>query len=401
MTHNSPELFNFFTFLSLAYGIFIIILTLMSTNCENRNKIIVRTSIIGIIANLFLVAFKAFVGILSNSIAVILDAINNLTDALSSIITIVGAKLGAKSPDRKHPLGYGRLEYISAMIVAAIVIYAGVTSATESVKKIIHPEPADYSMVSLIIIGAAVFVKILLGLYVKKQGKKADSNALVASGLDALFDSIVSASVFICAVIYILTGISLEAWVGCVISVFIIKSGIEVMLETLDDILGRRADPEMVKNLKKVISQEPGVRGTYDVVISNYGPDKNLASVHIELPDTMTVCEVDQLTRKIEQRVFRETGILISGVGVYSYNTKDDEASRMRNTIQETVKNNDWAMQMHGFYVDLEKKFMRFDVVCKFSIKGQEAVQILKEQVAEIYPDYTVEISPDVDLTDI
>lgn len=401
MTHNSPELFNFFTFLSLAYGIFIIILTLMSTNCENRNKIIVRTSIIGIIANLFLVAFKAFVGILSNSIAVILDAINNLTDALSSIITIVGAKLGAKSPDRKHPLGYGRLEYISAMIVAAIVIYAGVTSATESVKKIIHPEPADYSMVSLIIIGAAVFVKILLGLYVKKQGKKADSNALVASGLDALFDSIVSASVFICAVIYILTGISLEAWVGCVISVFIIKSGIEVMLETLDDILGRRADPEMVKNLKKVISQEPGVRGTYDVVISNYGPDKNLASVHIELPDTMTVCEVDQLTRKIEQRVFRETGILISGVGVYSYNTKDDEASRMRNTIQETVKNNDWAIQMHGFYVDLEKKFMRFDVVCKFSIKGQEAVQILKEQVAEIYPDYTVEISPDVDLTDI
>lgn len=373
----------------------------MSTNCENRNKIIVRTSIIGIIANLFLVAFKAFVGILSNSIAVILDAINNLTDALSSIITIVGAKLGAKSPDRKHPLGYGRLEYISAMIVAAIVIYAGVTSATESVKKIIHPEPADYSMVSLIIIGAAVFVKILLGLYVKKQGKKADSNALVASGLDALFDSIVSASVFICAVIYILTGISLEAWVGCVISVFIIKSGIEVMLETLDDILGRRADPEMVKNLKKVISQEPGVRGTYDVVISNYGPDKNLASVHIELPDTMTVCEVDQLTRKIEQRVFRETGILISGVGVYSYNTKDDEASRMRNTIQETVKNNDWAIQMHGFYVDLEKKFMRFDVVCKFSIKGQEAVQILKEQVAEIYPDYTVEISPDVDLTDI
>ena len=401
MTHNSPELFNFFTFLSLAYGIFIIILTLMSTNCENRNKIIVRTSIIGIIANLFLVAFKAFVGILSNSIAVILDAINNLTDALSSIITIVGAKLGAKSPDRKHPLGYGRLEYISAMIVAAIVIYAGVTSATESVKKIIHPEPADYSMVSLIIIGAAVFVKILLGLYVKNQGKKADSNALVASGLDALFDSIVSASVFICAVIYILTGISLEAWVGCVISVFIIKSGIEVMLETLDDILGRRADPEMVKNLKKVISQEPGVRGTYDVVISNYGPDKNLASVHIELPDTMTVCEVDQLTRKIEQRVFRETGILISGVGVYSYNTKDDEASRMRNTIQETVKNNDWAIQMHGFYVDLEKKFMRFDVVCKFSIKGQEAVQILKEQVAEIYPDYTVEISPDVDLTDI
>ncbi|MBR0470393.1 MAG: cation diffusion facilitator family transporter, partial [Clostridia bacterium] len=167
------------------------------TEAANRDKVIVRTSIIGIAANVFLAAFKAAVGIASNSIAVVLDAVNNLSDALSSVITVIGTKLAGKKPDKKHPLGYGRIEYLSAMIVSAIVLYAGITSAVESVKKIIWPEQADYSIVSLIIIASAVAVKIILGSYVKKQGKKVNSNALVASGADALFDAILSASVLL------------------------------------------------------------------------------------------------------------------------------------------------------------------------------------------------------------
>ncbi|MBP5552791.1 MAG: cation diffusion facilitator family transporter [Spirochaetales bacterium] len=159
---------------------------------ENREKTIVKTSVIGIVTNLFLVGFKAFVGFVSNSIAVILDAVNNLSDALSSLITIIGAKLGSKQPDKKHPLGYGRIEYLSSMIVAAIVLYAGLTSCVESVKKIIHPEAADYGTVSIIIISVAIVVKLILGMYVKKKGKAVNSGALVASGSDALFDAVLS-----------------------------------------------------------------------------------------------------------------------------------------------------------------------------------------------------------------
>ena len=162
---------------------------------ENRQKVIVRTSIIGIAANIVLSAFKAFVGFATNSIAVTLDAVNNLSDALSSVITIVGAKLSNKLPDKKHPLGYGRIEYLSAMVVAAIVLYAGGTSAVESVKKIIHPETADYSTASLVIIASAVVVKLVLGKFVKRQGERVNSGALVASGADALFDAILSLSV--------------------------------------------------------------------------------------------------------------------------------------------------------------------------------------------------------------
>ena len=163
----------------------------------NRQSVIVRTSIVGIVTNIALSLMKGIIGVLSNSIAVILDAINNLSDAVSSIITIVGAWFSAKKPDRNHPLGHGRVEYMSALIVSFIVLYAGATAAIESVKKIINPEPADYSVISLVIIGTAVVVKIILGTYFKRQGRKVNSTALVASGTDATFDAILSFSVFL------------------------------------------------------------------------------------------------------------------------------------------------------------------------------------------------------------
>ena len=366
----------------------------------NREKTIVKTSIIGIIANILLVVFKMFVGLMSNSIAVILDAVNNLSDALSSVVTIIGAKLGAKQPDKKHPLGYGRIEYLSSMIVAALVLYAGITSLVESIKKIIHPEAADYTTVSIIIISVAIVVKLILGLYVKKKGKEVNSGALTASGSDAMFDAILSASVLASAIVYLIWGISLEAYVGVVISGFIIKAGIEMMIETLNDIIGKREDAETTKELKQIICEEEQVLGAYDVTLFNYGPNKNYGSVHIELPDTMNVDDVDRLTRKIQADVYLKTGIILTGIGVYSFNTSDDEAAQMRNTIQKTVMSHDWALQMHGFYADTEKKTVRFDVVVSFDIDRNEAIEILCKEVHELYPDYEIMIIPDVDVTD-
>lgn len=363
----------------------------------DREKAIVKTSIVGIITNVLLAAFKAAVGLIANSIAVTLDAVNNLSDALSSVITIIGAKLGAKLPDKKHPLGYGRIEYISSMLVAAIVLYAGITSLVESVKKIISPEEAEYSVVSLIIIAVAIVVKLVLGQYVKKQGKKHNSGALVASGSDALFDAVLSASVLASAIVYLVWHLSLEAYVGVVIAVIIIKAGVEMMIETLNDILGKRSDRDEVKKIKQLISEEPEVRGAYDLIMYNYGPNKNYASVHLELPDIMTVDEVDQLTRRIQAKVYRETGVILTGVGVYSYNTADDEAAAIRNTIQKTVMAHEWALQLHGFYADTESKTLRFDVVLSFEVDKAEAVQTLMEELQPLYPDYTLLIVPDID----
>ena len=367
---------------------------------KNRDRVIIRTSLIGIAANLLLAGFKAAVGILSNSIAVILDAVNNLSDALSSVITIIGTKLAGRAPDRAHPLGHGRTEYISAMIVSAIVLYAGITSLVESVKKIISPEKADYSAVSLVIIAAAVIVKLILGSYVKKQGEKTGSGALVASGEDARFDAILSASVLASAIIFLTTGLSLEAWVGVVISGFIIKSGFEMITETLDDIIGHRADAELTQKIRHVLNEEPEVLGAYDLFLDNFGPDRNYASVHLELPDIMTVEEVDRLTRRVQAKVFKETGVILTGVGVYSYNTQNDEVSHLRNAVLEKVMAHDWALQLHGFYADPEKKELRFDVVTSFDVNPAEAIRTLQQEVEELAPDYTVCITRDVDLSD-
>ena len=184
-----------------------------------REKTIIRTSIIGIIANVFLAGFKAVIGLMTNSIAIVLDAVNNISDAGSSVITIIGTKLAGKAPDKKHPFGYGRIEYLSAMIISVIVLYAGVTSFVESVKQIIHPETPEYNTVSLVIVAVAVVVKIVLGRYVKSVGEKVNSSSLIDSGEDATLDSIISASTLVAAIIFMITGVSLEAWLGAVISI--------------------------------------------------------------------------------------------------------------------------------------------------------------------------------------
>ena len=365
----------------------------------DRSQVIVRTSIIGIIANVFLAAFKAAVGILSNSIAVVLDAVNNLSDALSSVITIIGTKLANRRPDKKHPLGHGRIEYLSALIVAAIVLYAGLTSLVESVKKIIDPATPDYSTVSLIIIASAVVVKLILGRYVKSVGQKVNSGSLVASGSDALFDAIISLSVLISALIYIYAHISLEAYVGVVISLVIVKAGIDMMRETIDDILGHRVEAEITQEIKAEICKDPDVGGAYDLILHNYGPDRYLGSVHVEVADTMTADEIHTMTRRIEHRIYEKFGIALTGIGIYAVNTKDPEVGAMYQKILKIVHGHDGVLQVHGFYVDREKKFLNFDLIIDYDKKDRDDMfEHIEQDVREAYPDYTIQITRDIDI---
>lgn len=366
----------------------------------DRVKEIIVTSVIGIITNILLAGFKAVIGIITGSIAIVLDGVNNLSDALSSIITIVGTLIAGRKPNKKHPYGYGRVEYLTAIIISAIVLYAGITSMTESIKKIINPVKPEYSVVSLVIIGVAILVKILLGKFVGMRGKKLNSAALEASGKDALMDAVLSASVFATAIIFVSTKISLEAYVGVIISVVIIKSAIEMMIDTINDILGERADYETSRRIKALLCEEPEIRGAYDLFINNYGPGTNYASVHIELPDTMTVDEVDSLTRRVQMKVYKETGIMLVGVGVYSYNTVDENVISLRDKITEIVLSHEWAIQMHGFYFDKDINEIRFDVVMSFDIFPLKGIEIIKNELSEKFPEYQFNIVPDIDISD-
>ncbi|MCR4692377.1 MAG: cation diffusion facilitator family transporter [Firmicutes bacterium] len=368
---------------------------------ENRDKTIIRTSIIGILANVFLAGFKAVIGIMSNSIAIVMDAVNNISDAASSVITIVGTKLAGKQADKKHPFGYGRIEYLSAMVISLLVLYAGITAFTESVKKIIHPDMPDYSAVALIIVAVAVVVKLVLGRYVKHIGVTVNSDSLINSGEDAKMDSVISLSTLIAAAVYIFFHISIEAYLGAVIAVIIIKSGFDMLRDTLSKILGESTDAQFARDIKETIISYPEIKGAYDLILHNYGPDSFNGSVHIEIPDTMSADDLDQLIRKVTQDVYHKHNVILTGVGIYSINTKDTEAVTIRERVLQIVRDNPYVLEVHGFYVDKIKKTIRFDVVVSFDAKDRSLVyEDIKEKVGEKYPEYSLEITLDTDFSE-
>ena len=313
----------------------------------SRQEKIVKTSIIGIVVNLILVAFKAFVGIATNSIAITLDAVNNLTDALSSIITIIGAKLAGKAPDKNHPYGYGRIEYFSSVIIAAIVLWAGITALMESWPKIFTPDVTNYTNVSLLIIAVAVVVKFVLGQYVKRVGEDINSQALVASGSDAFFDSILSLSTLIAAIISIFFNISLEGILGVIISIVIIKASIDMLRETLDSMIGARVDSKKKKKIKDSILEIPGIYGVYDLSLHNYGPEDMQGSVHVEIDDTLTALDIQKLSRHISAKIFKEFSIILT-VGIYAHN---DVHKDIRDDLYNIASKYPEILEIHGFIV--------------------------------------------------
>lgn len=368
---------------------------------NNREKVVIKASIISIISNIILAGFKAFVGFIAHSIAIVSDAVNNLSDALSSIITIIGTKLAGKAPDKKHPYGYGRIEYMTSLVVSGIVLYAGITTLVESVKKIIHPESPDYNTVTLIILIAGIIVKFILGLYVKKKGHDVNSDSLVASGSDAFNDAILSISVLASAIVFMIFNISLEAYVGALLAIFIIKTGLELIKESVDNMLGVRVESSLAKSIKKDIAQEPNVQGAYDLVLNDYGPDKYSGSVHIEVPDTLSVADIDKISRRITKKITEKYGVILHTIGVYSINTKDKKIIKAHKEIQDIVFSHKGVLQMHGFYLDYEDKTISFDIIVDFNIKDREKLyEKICDEIKEKYQDYTINITLDIDISD-
>lgn len=366
-----------------------------------REKEIIKVSIIGIIANLFLAAFKAAIGALTNSIAITLDAVNNLSDVLSSIITIIGTRIAGRKPDKEHPLGHGRVEYLSAGLIAMIVLYAGITSLVESVKKIINPSEPEYTNIALIIVAVAVVVKLLLGSYVKSKGKKLNSDSLIASGEDARLDAVISASTVVAALIYIFWGVSLESYLAALISLVIIKAGYEMISETLSEIIGERIDKDVIDELKQTIMEFEDVYGVYDVVLHNYGPDTLIGSLHIEVLDTYTAGQLDELQRHLMKAAYDKNNIILAGISVYARNSKNDRAKQDFEKVRHLVMSHKYVLQMHGFYINYEEKIMNFDIILDFDSpdRNEEYMHILSD-VQEAFPDFAIGITLDLDVSD-
>ena len=361
-----------------------------------RQDIIVKTSIIGIVVNLILVAFKATIGILVNSIAITLDAVNNLTDALSSIITIIGTKLAGKAPDKEHPYGYGRIEYFSSVIIAAIVLWAGITALMESWPKIFNPDVTSYTTVSLVIIAVAVAVKFLLGRYVKGVGESINSQALVASGSDAFFDAILSLSTLVAALVSIFFNISLEGILGVIISIVIIKASIDMLRETVDSMIGSRVDSELSRKIKEKICEFPGVYGAYDLSLHNYGPEDMQGSVHVEVDDSLTALDIHKLTRMITTKIFEEFSIILT-VGIYARN---DKYRDIRSDLEEIASEYDDVLEVHGFIVHEDANVATFDIIVDFDADRERIKNEILGKIKQKHPEFDYYIIDDYDVSD-
>lgn len=368
----------------------------MSEKTENRNKKILDTSIIGILVNVALVIIKSIFGLLAGSIAMLLDALNNLTDVVSSVVTIIGLKLAEKRPDEDHPMGHGRIEYISAVIVAIIIIYAGATAGFESIKKIINPAATNYTGFTIAILLITIITKCLLGRFVKKRGVQYNSPALVASGQDAINDCVVSVAVLLSAILSILANIQVDAFIGLFIAIWITKAGFELLIDDMDDILGRRADRELADNIKNYIADFEEVLDVHDLVLHNYGPDRFIGSVVIDVDSSMTADNIYTISHYIKDDVLDAYNVILSAIGICVVNS---ETNDMREEIIRRLEHIDGILQVHGIHIDKEKKQIDLDIIISFDTPYPDAtLDHARMHLTESYPDYEIDIHSDRDI---
>ncbi len=368
---------------------------------EERKNRIIKAGVTGIAANLAAAVMKLIVGTLSRSISIVLDGVNNAGDVMSSLVTVVGTKIAGRPADREHPMGHGRAEYVSASIIAAVILYAGITALVEAVKKVFSPVTPDYSVLSFIVVSASVVLKIALGLYFSRRGKALRSEALVNSGRDALLDAAISATVLLSAVIFVSAGVNLEAYLAVAISAVIIRAGVAMLLSTFSKIMGERVEGDVSRAIKNTVVSEEGVIGVCDLILNSYGPDQLVGSVNIEVPGDWSADRIDRVSRRIRDRVFDEHGVTLTAVGVHSLNADGEEDDENRALTAAAVGKIDGVVGIHGFYLDTAEKTVRFDAIVDFGVKDTKKIkEAACAAAAELFPDCRISVGIDRDYTD-
>ena len=371
---------------------------------SNREKKIVQTSIIGILGNLVLVGMKITIGLIVNAISLVSDGINNLTDALSSLITIIGTKLANKKPDKKHPYGHGRIEYLTSLAISVLILVAGTTAIVEAIQSLINGNMvASYNLLSIIIISVGILIKAGLAIFFKIRGKKYNSEALSASGTDAIGDIALSTATLVVALICFFVPDAanwhLEAYLSIVIGGFIIKAGIQILLEAVSNIIGKRSDQKVINDMKTMVCSFPEVQGAYDLILNNYGPERIIGSVHIQVDDNMTAKEIHKLTREIQVKAFKEHNVILT-VGIYANNDSDD-VTNVKKDLLAVIRKYPQVIQMHGFFLDSEKHIVTFDIIIDFKSENHpETIEQIKRDIKELHPEFDYYVIEDLDISD-
>ncbi len=335
-----------------------------TTNPSVRTRYGIVSSLVGIVVNLFLSIFKFFLGLIANSIAITADAINNFSDSASSIVTLISFKLAAKPADRDHPFGHGRMEYVCSLVIAAFVLFVGFESAKSSVSRIIGGETSKFSYFIVICLGISILIKLWLGLFNHKLGKKISSTAMVAVSKDSFSDCLATGVTLISVVISKFTDFPIDGYIGILVSLLIFRAGIDIIRDTLRPLLGTAPDPELVKKIEASVMGYEKIHGIHDLIVHEYGPGKIFASLHAEVSSNENIMDSHGLIDLIENEVSKRLGIEIL-IHMDPLEVENEEVMKIRDDTLSEITKLDKTFSMHDFRIVPSGDFKNilFDVV--------------------------------------
>ena len=342
-------------------------------------------SMVGIGCNILLFLAKMAIGLLANSISVMADAFNNLSDAASSIVGFVGVKMAQKPADDDHPFGHGRIEYIAAFIVAFLVLQVGFSLFTGSVEKLFHPDDLTFKWVSVLVLGLSVGVKLWLSLFNRRLGKRINSKVMLATSADALGDAAATSAAIFSMLVYGIFGWNIDAVVGLAVSVVVMLAGINIARDTLAPLIGEAIDPELYEQITNFVEGFDGIVGTHDLIVHNYGPSKSMASIHAEVPNDCDLEETHEIIDRIEREAARRFGLLLV-IHMDPVETHDQSVLEFKDMVEDVIEKMDSRLSIHDFrMVDGRENInLIFDLVAPREYKGADVGKLKAEVSSQV-----------------
>ena len=367
-----------------------IIYKLFKLNPDKREDIIQVTSGLNVVMNILIAATKVVVGLLASSIAIVSEGINNAADAMTSVLTLVGTRLAMKHPDKEHPFGYGRIEYLTSLIIAVLILFSGTEALISSVKLIFNPEELSISYISLIIVAVFAVVKYLAGVYTINVGKKTQSDSLEAVGIDCKNDSFISLVTIISALVFLLLHLNIDAFAGIFTSFMIIKAGYGVLKETISKLLGRAGDSDLAKQLYEIIRSQDFIINAADMMLHNYGPDAYSGSVNIELDHKFTIGQVYQKLHQLQLEIMYKYKVVMV-FGIYAVDNDNPDSKKLRENIAKFVIGKENVKSYHAVYIEPTSNAIYCDLVVNYELRDWDNLEKeFKDYMKSLYPENNI-----------
>ena len=365
---------------------------LLRQNPGSREGAVVTVSALNILVNLISAAVKVVIGMAVSSIAIVSEGVNNATDSATSLITIVGTKLSAKHPTEKHPFGFGRIEYLTSLLIAVLILFTGAELMESSIKLIFEPQEMSISYVTMAIIAVSAILKLLLGTFTIKEGKRVDSSSLAALGTECRSDSVVSVITLVTALVFLVFRVNLDAYAGIIMALIVLKAGLEVLKETLSDLLGQSGEKELAQELYRIIRAEPLVLNAADMMLHNYGPDAYSGSVNVEIDHSKTVGEVYAALHELQLRIMHEKHITMV-FGIYAVDKDHQEIRQLREQVAAFVREQEHVTSYHALYIHPNGRDIYVDLVVDYDLADwDELRREFTDYMAARYPEKHLEL---------